>query len=50
MTPDLTFTARDRVALLLDSDSPFLELCMFAGYGMDSTSCASLVGGIGKIR
>ena len=27
--------ARDRVELLLDDDSPFLELCTLAGYGMD---------------
>ncbi|KAJ4252784.1 hypothetical protein NW762_010690 [Fusarium torreyae] len=42
-------TARDRVALLLDHDSPFLELAQFAGYGLDSTPCASLIAGIGKV-
>lgn len=42
--------ARDRVALLLDQDSPFLELGAFAGFGnKDSTSCANLISGIGNI-
>ncbi|KAF4465870.1 Methylcrotonoyl- carboxylase [Fusarium albosuccineum] len=41
--------ARDRVALLLDHDSPFLELAEFAGFGLDSTPCASLIAGIGKV-
>lgn len=42
--------ARDRVALLLDSDSPFLELCAFAGFGLpDSSPSASLIAGIGSI-
>lgn len=44
-------TARDRVSLLLDPDSPFLELCSFAGYASpDSSPCASLVVGIGSVR
>jgi len=43
--------ARDRVALLLDPDSPFLELCSFAGFGLpDSSPCASLIVGIGSVR
>ncbi|KAH8691355.1 carboxyl transferase [Talaromyces proteolyticus] len=42
--------ARDRVALLLDTDSPFLELCAFAGYNLpESSPSASLVAGIGTI-
>ncbi|KAF4972233.1 hypothetical protein FSARC_1130 [Fusarium sarcochroum] len=41
--------ARDRVALLLDHDSPFLELAQFAGHGLDSTPCASLIAGIGTV-
>ncbi|EXJ77043.1 hypothetical protein A1O3_10201 [Capronia epimyces CBS 606.96] len=42
--------ARDRVSLLLDPDSPFLELCSFAGFGLkDSSPCASLVAGIGSV-
>ncbi|KAH7385810.1 carboxyl transferase [Pyrenochaeta sp. MPI-SDFR-AT-0127] len=43
--------ARDRIALLLDSDSPFLELGAFAGHNLkDSTPCASMIGGIGLIH
>ncbi|KAL4890267.1 carboxyl transferase domain-containing protein [Aspergillus ambiguus] len=42
--------ARDRISLLLDQDSPFLELCAFAGFGNnDSTPCANLIAGIGSI-
>ncbi|KAM5385585.1 hypothetical protein ACJZ2D_000784 [Fusarium nematophilum] len=41
--------ARDRISLLLDHDSPFLELAQFAGFGLDSTPCASLIAGIGKV-
>lgn len=43
--------ARNRVALLLDEDSPFLELCPFTGYdNEDSTTAASLVTGIGLVN
>lgn len=42
--------ARDRISLLLDEDSPFLELCTFAGYGLeDSSPCANLIAGIGNV-
>lgn len=42
--------ARDRIALLLDSDSPFLELCSFAGFDFeDQNPCASLIAGIGSV-
>ncbi|KAH8901432.1 propionyl-CoA carboxylase beta chain [Thozetella sp. PMI_491] len=42
--------ARDRVSLLLDDGSPFLELCSFAGHGLpDSSPSASLVCGIGLV-
>ncbi|KAH7205132.1 propionyl-CoA carboxylase beta chain [Fusarium redolens] len=42
--------ARDRVSLLLDQHSPFLELCALAGHGLDSSSpSASLVAGIGTV-
>jgi len=42
--------ARDRLTLLLDQDSPFLELCTFAGYGQkDCTPSGSVVGGIGLV-
>ena len=27
--------ARERIQLLLDEDSPFLELCALAGYGQE---------------
>jgi hypothetical protein len=49
--PSLThLTARDRVALLLDQDSPFLELGAFAGFrNEDSTPCANLISGIGNV-
>jgi acetyl-CoA carboxylase carboxyltransferase component len=43
--------ARNRVAILLDEDSPFLEICPFAGYqNEDSTTAASLVTGIGLVN
>ena len=42
--------ARDRVHLLLDPDTPFLELGAFAGYKLDTSSpSASLITGIGVI-
>lgn len=42
--------ARDRLALLLDHDAPFLQLCTFAGYGQpDCTPSGSVVGGIGLV-
>lgn len=42
--------ARDRIALLLDPGSSFLELGTFAGFGLpDSSPCASLLAGIGSI-
>lgn len=42
--------ARDRIALILDSDSPFLELCLFAGLGQqDVPACGNLISGIGSI-
>jgi hypothetical protein len=46
-----SLTARDRISLLLDQDSPFLELCPFAGYGNEnSTPSANLIAGIGVVR
>ncbi|KAH7125146.1 carboxyl transferase [Dendryphion nanum] len=42
---------RDRIALLLDTDSPFLEIGAFAGHNLkESTPCASMIGGIGLIH
>lgn len=47
LTNDL---ARDRIKLLLDPDTPFLELCIFAGYQQAGLSpCASIVAGIGVV-
>lgn len=31
----LLYEARERIELLLDEDSPFLELCALAGYDQD---------------
>lgn len=46
-----TTTARERVELVLDEDSPFLELCPLAGYGQeDMTLGGSIVSGIGVVR
>ena len=43
--------ARDRISLILDDESPFLELMPFAGYGVKlSSPCASLVVGIGLVQ
>lgn len=43
-------TARERVELLLDPDSPFLELSPLAAWGSDYPVGASLVTGIGVIE
>jgi acetyl-CoA carboxylase carboxyltransferase component len=42
--------ARERIELLLDPDTPFLELSPLAGWGSDFTVGASLVTGIGVIE
>jgi hypothetical protein len=42
--------ARDRISMLLDPDTSFLELGSFAGFDLeDSSPCASLLAGIGSI-
>ncbi|TVY37818.1 putative methylcrotonoyl-CoA carboxylase beta chain, mitochondrial [Lachnellula subtilissima] len=42
--------ARDRIALLRDPGTPFLELCAFAGHRLeDSSPSASVVAGIGVV-
>ena len=41
--------ARERLELLLDRDSPFLELCPLAAWGTSYTAGASLVAGIGVV-
>ena len=43
------FLARERIELLLDADSPFLELAPLAAWGTDYTVGASLVAGIGVV-
>jgi acetyl-CoA carboxylase carboxyltransferase component len=42
-------TARERIELLLDPDSPFLELSPLAAYGTAFTVGASVVAGIGAV-
>ncbi|KAI5235440.1 beta subunit of 3-methylcrotonyl-CoA carboxylase [Aureobasidium subglaciale] len=45
------YLARDRVSLLLDPESPFLELCAVAGFDdEDSSPSASIVSGIGLVK
>ncbi len=41
---------RERIELLVDRDSPFLELCAVAGFGTDHPVGGSLVGGIGVVE
>jgi acetyl-CoA carboxylase carboxyltransferase component len=43
-------TARERIELLIDADSPFLELCPLAGYGSEFQVGASVVTGIGVVE
>lgn len=43
-------TARERIELLLDPDSPFLELCPLAAYGTEFQVGASIVTGIGVVE
>ncbi len=43
------FLARERIELLLDPDTPFLELSPLAAWGSDYTVGASLVTGIGVV-
>src|SRR3984957_9530099 len=43
------FLARERIELLLDADTPFLELAPLAAWGTDYTVGASLVSGIGVV-
>ncbi len=41
---------RERIELLVDRDSPFLELCPTAAFGTDFPTGASVVGGIGVVE
>ncbi|MFC8526533.1 acyl-CoA carboxylase subunit beta [Nocardia sp. NPDC057227] len=43
-------TARERVELLIDEDSPFLELCALAGWGSEFHVGGSTVCGIGVVE
>ena len=43
-------TARERIEMLVDEDSPFLELGALAAYGTDFAVGASLVTGIGVVE
>ncbi|MFH5209920.1 acyl-CoA carboxylase subunit beta [Antrihabitans spumae] len=43
-------TARERIDLLVDEDSPFLELCPLAAWGSDFHVGASVVAGIGIVE
>jgi acetyl-CoA carboxylase carboxyltransferase component len=43
-------TARERIELLVDPDSPFLELCPLAAYGSPYQVGASVVTGIGVVE
>src|SRR5246127_2079758 len=43
-------TARERIEMLLDPDSPFLELSPLAAWGTDFTVGASVVAGIGAVE
>src|SRR5665213_1481070 len=43
-------TARERIELLLDRDSPFLELCPFAAWGTQYTVGASSIMGVGVVE
>ncbi|MBY8877848.1 acyl-CoA carboxylase subunit beta [Actinacidiphila acidipaludis] len=43
-------TARERIELLLDPDTPFLELSPLAGWGSDFATGASIVTGIGVVE
>src|SRR6266542_2692562 len=42
--------ARERIELLVDQDSPFLELCPLAAWGTDFSVGASVVPGIGVVE
>jgi acyl-CoA carboxylase subunit beta len=41
---------RERIELLVDRDTPFLELCAVAGFATDYPIGASIVGGIGVVE
>ncbi|MCF8570152.1 acyl-CoA carboxylase subunit beta [Gordonia sp. HY002] len=43
-------TARERIELMIDEDSPFLELCPLAAHGSQFTVGASVVVGLGVVE
>ncbi|MBF6253004.1 acyl-CoA carboxylase subunit beta [Nocardia farcinica] len=43
-------TARERIELLIDEDSPFLELCPLAAWGSEFHVGASVIAGIGIVE
>ncbi|MFI2324414.1 carboxyl transferase domain-containing protein, partial [Nocardia beijingensis] len=43
-------TARERIELLVDEDSPFLELCPLAGWGSEFHVGGSTIAGIGIVE
>ncbi|MGO3326562.1 acyl-CoA carboxylase subunit beta [Gordonia sp. (in: high G+C Gram-positive bacteria)] len=43
-------TARERIEMLIDEDSPFLELCPLAAHGSQFTVGASVVVGLGVVE
>ena len=43
-------TARERIDMVLDRESPFLELCALAAWGSDFQTGASVVAGIGVVE
>ncbi len=43
-------TARERIELLIDEDSPFLELCPLAAWGSEYQVGASVIVGIGAVE
>lgn len=44
------FTARERIDMVIDRESPFLELCALAAWGSDFQTGASVVAGIGVVE
>jgi len=43
LIPHTLNVARERVELVLDEDSPFLELCALAGYDQDDMTLGKII-------
>jgi hypothetical protein len=41
--------ARERIELLLDDDTPYLEICALAGFGQDEGNGSTAIGGVGMV-